>query len=263
MSNEELALLIQSGKTEYIETLWLQVKSFIAKQAKQFLNNFSDDKEQYLDDLINQSYFELIKAIDDYNPEKGSFINYLSYHLKNSFYIALFGSRTVRGIKDPVNSAISIDTPINENEADGTISDLLIDKNSDAYMRLIEETDFWDKVGVFIKKTINALPDDDSRILLSTMYDNDCNCAAACRLLGWNVSKGRNALEKGRKKLQIYLNRRDIKAEVRGLALDDFISVVGASLLSYKHSNTSVVERSVLKRDEQIKKYRLDKLFKF
>ena len=65
LKNEELVKLIQNGTdvTENMQQLWQQNQGFIFKIAIQY-QSLSE-----LDDLIQESYFGLCKAVDHYNPD--------------------------------------------------------------------------------------------------------------------------------------------------------------------------------------------------
>lgn len=110
-TNEELALLIQSGQTESIPQLWEQVEDFICYLADRYLRNYPAHCQQFHGDMVNQAYFYFLKAIENYRPEKRKFTSYLSYYAKNAFQEVLRG-RTSRTKNEPLNSALSLDTPI-------------------------------------------------------------------------------------------------------------------------------------------------------
>ena len=67
MTNEELCTQIQNGHDEYIPELWDQVSDFIAWRAHKYLmSSTPEHKQQLKDDMINQSYFHFLKAIETY-----------------------------------------------------------------------------------------------------------------------------------------------------------------------------------------------------
>lgn len=82
MENEELVLQIKAGKdvAQNMEQLYLQNQNFIRKIA----NRYSGYTE--FEDLMQEAYFGLSKAVENYDPEKGnSFLAYLPYHLQSCF----------------------------------------------------------------------------------------------------------------------------------------------------------------------------------
>ena len=69
MSNEELVAIIQAGEnvSENMGLLYKQCKSFIAWTVKKFMNIAPGKFD--IDDLLQESYFGLLKAVENYNPE--------------------------------------------------------------------------------------------------------------------------------------------------------------------------------------------------
>lgn len=93
LKNEELVKLIQNGTnvTENMQQLWQQNQGFIFKIAIQY-QNMSE-----LDDLIQESYFGLCKAVDHYNPDMdASFIHYASFWIRQQLMRYIKKNKTVR-----------------------------------------------------------------------------------------------------------------------------------------------------------------------
>ena len=93
LKNEELVKLIQNGTdvTENMQQLWQQNRGFIFKIAIQY-QSLSE-----LDDLIQESYFGLCKAVDHYNPDMdASFIHYASFWIRQQLIRYIKKNKTVR-----------------------------------------------------------------------------------------------------------------------------------------------------------------------
>lgn len=114
-TNEELVQRIQSGQREDIAQLWEQVEDFIIYLADRYLWNYPPECRQLHGDMVNQSYFYFLRAVDHYKPGKGMFTTYLAYHVKNAFQEVLQG-RTARTKNEPLNSSVSLDKPIDGTE---------------------------------------------------------------------------------------------------------------------------------------------------
>lgn len=85
--------LIQNGTnvTENMQQLWQQNQGFIFKIAIQY-QSLSE-----LDDLIQESYFGLCKAVDHYNPDMdASFIHYASFWIRQQLMRYIKKNKTVR-----------------------------------------------------------------------------------------------------------------------------------------------------------------------
>ena len=93
LKNEELVKMIQNGAdvTENMQQLWQQNQGFIFKIAIQY-QSLSE-----LDDLIQESYFGLCKAVDHYNPDMdASFIHYASFWIRQQLIRYIKKNKTVR-----------------------------------------------------------------------------------------------------------------------------------------------------------------------
>ena len=93
MTNEQLVIRIKAGTdvTENMQQLWQQNQGFIFKIAIQY-QSLSE-----LDDLIQESYFGLCKAVDHYNPDMdASFIHYASFWIRQQLIRYIKKNKTVR-----------------------------------------------------------------------------------------------------------------------------------------------------------------------
>ena len=79
MSNEELAVYLKEHPEDKArqEVLYFQVVNYVKKYINRFFP--AADKE----DLLQESYFALMKTVKMYNPDKGSFLNYFTWYLRN------------------------------------------------------------------------------------------------------------------------------------------------------------------------------------
>lgn len=120
MSNEELAVLIQQGKTEYCGELWRQVYKFICYKVKRTTALYSDRMLEIGvtdEDIIQDCYFAMLEAVKLYNSDyEVKFTVYLSYHLKNVINTAL-GFRTAAGRNNIQAQSISINDSAGEDNS--------------------------------------------------------------------------------------------------------------------------------------------------
>lgn len=123
MTNEQLAVLIQSGQKEYIERLWQQCEKFIALKADHWRYNSTSLNPIDSEDLKSEGYFALLDAVRYFNPEKGyKFLTYLTKTLKNRFIHTSKKS-------DALHYADSIDKAVTD-DGDLTIGDCLEDRDA-------------------------------------------------------------------------------------------------------------------------------------
>lgn len=142
MTNEELCVLIQNGKKEYIPQLWNQVQKLMYLKAKHAYTKFKDRCLQCgieLSDMEQVTYFAFLNAIKAYKADNGNkFTSYIEYPFKTAIY-ELVGLKTVKNNKEPLNNCKSLNEPINSSEDDTiTLLDTLAD---DASLEFIEQMD--------------------------------------------------------------------------------------------------------------------------
>ncbi len=90
MSIEIIVSKIKGGDKKLIGELWTKVEKFAYKQANIFFNTYTDRCQSVgleLDDLYQESFFAVHKAIEKYNPDKGTaFLTCFGYYLKAQFF---------------------------------------------------------------------------------------------------------------------------------------------------------------------------------
>ena len=252
MTNEELCREIQEGRQEYIPVLWGQVSDFVAWRAHKYLTEYPEHLQQLKDDMINQSYFHFLKAVEAYDPEQGAFTSYLSWHIRNAFTEVLQGGRSERLKQDPVNTAISIDTPISDTE-DLTLAELLTDESAEAPHRAIEDRAFWDSVGAFLIDCLDRVRDRQGAEIIRYMYIHGGTVKGAATAVQGAFSPAvydhyRTAMKQLKKRMTYSVERE----RMQSIGLDEYIYTWGVQ--GWKNRRfTSSTEYSAMKRIEHSK----------
>lgn len=84
LSNEELALKIQQGEQQYYNQLWDNTRKLLYRILHRELYRRILPSYITKEDLRQELYFALCKAVGRYNPDKGyKFNSYLHYAVKN------------------------------------------------------------------------------------------------------------------------------------------------------------------------------------
>lgn len=131
MNNEELAVMIQEGKTEHYSQLWTQNEKLLYL----YLHRFKHISQEHIDsygltdeDIIQELYFALLKAVKSFDSKKEyKFTTYLHYHVLNTFR-ALVGAHKKT---DLLNISASLDSMVSDNPKDGTILDFVADESAE------------------------------------------------------------------------------------------------------------------------------------
>ena len=115
MTNEELQQEVLQGHSESILELFTQNKGIILKLCNRYKS-----KRFSFDDLYQESYFALLKAIHGYQSESGyKFSTYFEVCVKRHFF------RLYQQDKNR-EDLFTLDSPIGD-ESDGTLLDLISD----------------------------------------------------------------------------------------------------------------------------------------
>ena len=230
---------------EHIPQLWEQVSRFIDMQAGKHLDSFPEHYRVLRGDMVNEAYFAFVEAVDSYNPEKGKFTTWLSWHIRNAFATVIMGGRSKREQNGPLNAAVSLDTPISDTE-DITLADTLLDETSEVYYRRLEDMDFWRSVNIFIDEAIGHIKNEKGREIVRYMFNNNCNIGTASRVLYGDKFVPYEHYRTAIKQLRQYMKYSIVKKQMADIGLDDY--VYGWGTRAWKnHRFTSAVELVAIK----------------
>lgn len=220
MTNEELVKLIQEGHQEHISQLWEQVYRFINMQAGKYLRHFSEfERENCVDDLVQDSYFSLLSAIEKYEDRGGSFLTYLDVRLRNGFR-SIMGLRTSKQRNDLQKNAVRLDAPIAGEDENLSMAEIL--PSIETGFTEILEDDKWNQIRKKIKIAISALEEPRQEILVLTMLEKNCSAADAGRMLGYDQATTYGTFATAQKKLSKYIMRD--KKRRKEFEIDDILS---------------------------------------
>lgn len=163
MSNEELVSQVQAGDTERMEELWGQVKNFVARKARQLMQEQAFSTVVDLEDLVQSGYIGLVAAVRSYKPESGPFLPWLGYWLKNIF-AETAGYRTAKQQNDPAKYALSVDAPMGE-DGSGSFLDYAPDMQATADMEEAEDRVWNAQLRNALESVLDELPENYSEVV--------------------------------------------------------------------------------------------------
>ena len=234
MSNEELALLIKQGDTEYVTPLWEQVYKLMYGIANKYYSRYSDRFIACgisLEDLQQECYFVFLKMIEAYDPEKEyKLLTYAKYQFKRHIKQLLrMGGNFA---ENPLNSCNSLsDSVTGYEDEEITIEDTLTDKEAENDFFNIDDVVFYDELHAALDNSMSeALNDTEIEILNNRYYNGmTLNELANKRGVSGNAIRQReqNALRKLRQ--HNYISH----------SLDSFIDelLTDKALSSYRRSS--------------------------
>lgn len=167
MELEQIVADIQAGDTSLYPALWEATERFIRMQARRRLILTGIIAGAEYDDLCQCGYIALTETIKSYEPDKGSFLNYLNYHLLSAFSEAQ-GIRTSR--RDAMTYADSLDAPIWDDGDDTTKGDLVEDPRAGDAFSEAEEKMFIAELRQTLTIALDSLPAIRREIIKARYY---------------------------------------------------------------------------------------------
>lgn len=123
MTNEELAVEIQQGKTEKLPELWAGVEGLVRWKAGKLCAILGDNTRIEFDELYDACYIALIKAVRTYNPEKAAFSTHFMFFIRGAF-AEVTGYKSSKQRNDPLRNAMSLNMPL-QDDSDRTLEETI------------------------------------------------------------------------------------------------------------------------------------------
>lgn len=170
MSNEELVKLIQTGERNRLPDLWEQVRQMVYQQARRWAGVGGAETE----DLIQAGFIALLSALDSYDSSAGAkFSTWFFQHIRREFANAC-GQRTERRKRDPLQGAVSLDAPLDDDESDGgTLGDIVPDPAAEAAIRDVDERDRLTRLRAVVGEVLAELPENLRKAIVSKYWHGE------------------------------------------------------------------------------------------
>lgn len=199
MEDEELVALVHDGITEALDYLIQKYRHFVrAKSRSYFL--IGADKE----DIVQEGMIGLYKAIRDYRGDKlTSFKAFAELCITRQIITAIKTATRQKHI--PLNSYVSLDKPIYDEESDRTLMDVITNNQiTDPEQLMIHREEFSSIEG----KMGELLSDLERKVL--NLYLDGQSYQEISEELNRHVKSIDNALQRVKRKLERYLEIREI-----------------------------------------------------
>lgn len=244
MSNEELAIAIRQGDQGRTLELWEQVNGLVKRKAMQIMTALQlsgNPRGVEFDDLYQTGYLAMVAAVETYSPERGAFSTWFMFHLKTAFSEAT-GYRTKNGRCEPLDTAASLDRPVQPDEPDGgTLGELVPDSRAADAIENVEESVYHEQLHKAIEGAISELSPDNAQVL-RLRYWGDMTLSAVGEVMGKSPERTRQMENKGIREL------RKSKTLHRFL---DFDMYRGTGLGAFRLSGSSIQEQYILKQERR------------
>lgn len=197
MEDEELVRLAQEGDNEALEYLLNKYKNFVRSKARSYFLIGADHE-----DIVQEGMIGLYKAIRDYRTDKqASFRAFAELCITRQIITAIKTATRQKHI--PLNSYVSLNKPIYDEESDRTLLDVITeDSFSNPESMIISKED----VGVIKGKIGSLLSELELDVLINYMEGKSYQEISA--ETGRHLKSIDNALQRVKRKLQRYLEEK-------------------------------------------------------
>lgn len=133
MCENELTTLIircQHGDAASLSIVWNEVQPIIVNTAASFTRKSESAGGYTFDDLYQESYFTLVKAVEAINPDTDNCFRSLFKTALIKDFIRLTGRCTYK-LPKVLNCAVSLDAPLTDSENSGTLRGIIPDGKDD------------------------------------------------------------------------------------------------------------------------------------
>lgn len=240
MSDEELAQAVRSGAAELMPALWERVRGLIAYKARG-VGPYLERCGLTVDDLVQEGYFSLLRALEHYDPEKGRFIPFLSSTLEQDQWGLVCRPAVQRR---PLNSAVSLDAPMTgEDGGDGAALMDVVSAPCGALDEM-EERIYREQLWAALERALDRIPEERAAAVREFYLEGRSLQEIADR---HGVDRSRAARHK-REGIAV-LRHRAVALGLRQFIEERTDYYAGTGLSSFRRTGCSPVERMVLRRE--------------
>ena len=202
MTDEEVVHLCQQGDSLAQEYVFNKYKNFVRSKARSYFLIGADHE-----DIVQEGMIGLYKAIRDYRPDKlSSFRAFAELCITRQIITAIKTATRQKHI--PLNSYVSLNKPLYDEESDRTLLDVIIEGRASNPEELIIGQEDLSSIHAKIDEVLSSL---EQEVLRS--YLDGKSYQEIADNLGRHVKSIDNALQRVKRKLEKYLeeSEREVK----------------------------------------------------
>ena len=199
LTDEEIVSLAKNGDTMALEFLISKYKNFVRSKARTYFL-IGADRE----DIIQEGMIGLYKAIRDYRYDRQtSFHSFAEICVTRQIITAI--KTATRQKHMPLNSYVSLNKPVYEEESERTLSDVITQgKAGNPEDLFIDQEDFLD-IESTMQRILSPLEQD-----VVNLYLEGKSYVEIAQQLDRHVKSVDNALQRVKRKLEQYLESRSL-----------------------------------------------------
>ena len=198
MTDEEIVALAQEGDGAALEFLLNKYKNFVRTKARSYFLIGADHE-----DIVQEGMIGLYKAIRDFQEREADLVSRLLPNCVSRARSSPPSKTATRQKHIPLNSYVSLNKPIYDEESDRTLLDVISEEvPSDPEAMLIDREDL-----SFIEGRIGEMLSDLEKQVL-VLYMEGKSYVEISQAMGRHVKSVDNALQRIKRKLQKYLEKK-------------------------------------------------------
>lgn len=161
-----IAAAVQNGELDVL-TLWAAVRGYAYRKARRWAAALEHRSGQDIEDLMQEAFLAMLRAVGLWEQYKGmGFIGIYELTLRTAF-ADVCGLRTMRDRNDPLQTAVSLDTPVGEDgEGTNTLVDFVQDEQAEDRLLEIER----EELAEAVQAALQQLPDELREALTDTFW---------------------------------------------------------------------------------------------
>ena len=195
MTDEEVVTLCQSGDSRAVEYLLNKYKNFVRSKARSYFLIGADHE-----DIVQEGMIGLYKAIRDFRADKlASFHAFAELCVTRQIITAIKTATRQKHI--PLNSYVSLNKPLYDDESDRTLMDVIIEGKTSSPEDLLISQENLQTINLRIGEVLSDLEQD----VLAAYLDGKSYQEIA-RMLGRHSKSIDNALQRVKRKLEKFLS---------------------------------------------------------
>lgn len=197
LSDDEVAVLSQQGDGDALEYLLDKYKNFVRARARSYFLIGADHE-----DIVQEGMIGLYKAIRDFKPDKQtSFRAFAELCVKRQIITAIKTATRQKHV--PLNSYVSLNKPLYDEESDRTLLDVIEGRVTNPEDLFISREEL-----AHIHKQIGTVLSDLERQVLSAFLEGKSYQEIAV-MLNRHVKSIDNALQRVKRKLTQYIDEKN------------------------------------------------------
>ncbi len=195
MTDEEIALLAQQGDTDASEYLLNKYKNFVRSKARSYFLVGADHE-----DIVQEGMIGLFKAFRDFKPDKlASFHAFAELCVTRQIITAIKTATRQKHI--PLNSYVSLNRPVFDEDSDRTLMDVLSGVTTAGPEELLIGQEDYDSIEKTIEEMLSPLERETLNLFLEGKSYHEI-----AEEMGRHPKSVDNALQRIKRKMEKCLN---------------------------------------------------------